>query len=194
MRYLSLFPFPSDPSEELVIDLYKPSKDDIQYAINLLSHSVTHAYRSNFRSLLKAKFPRTADNADPKKSSLIKSEFVPKRLMADDAISLLEGLLCRGRDKAKRQVHPNSLCNLRPAARFTTENRPTKPCLMSDQQVNKAMELRDNGCSWRTIGDSLGVNSETVRSTLRRRGTTSSNQTQRSDAPRNEWQFVADLV
>jgi hypothetical protein len=176
MRYLSLFPFASDPSDELVIDLNKPCKDDVQYAIDLLRHSVTHAYRSNFKSLLKAKFPRTAGNADPIKSRLIKSEFVPKRLKADDAITLLEGLLCRGRDKTKRQVHPNSLCNLRPAARFTAQNRPTKPCLMSDQQINKAMELRDNGCSWRTIGDSLGVNSETVRSTLRRKGSQSSNE------------------
>jgi hypothetical protein len=170
MRYLSLFPFPSDPSNELVIDLNKPCKDDVQQAIELLCHSVNHAYQSNFKSLLKAKFPRTAEHR------LIKPEFVPKRLHADEAITLLEGFLCRGRDKTKRQVHPNSLCNLRPAARFTPENRPTKPCLMSDQQVNKAMELRDNGCSWRTIGDSLGVNSETVRSTLRRRGNQSSNQ------------------
>ena len=170
MRYLSLFPFPSDPSDELVIDLNKPCRDDVQYAIDLLRHSVTHAYRSNFKSLLKAKFPRTAEHR------LIKSEFTPKRLHADEAITLLEGLLCRGRDKTKRQVHPNSLCNLRPAARFTPQNRPTKPCLMSDQQVQKAVELRDDGCSWRTIGDSLGVNSETVRSTLRRRGSQSSNQ------------------
>ena len=176
MRYLSLFPFPSDPSDELVIDLSKPCKDDVLYAIDLLRHSVSHAYRSNFKSLLKAKFSRTADNADPKKSRLIKQEFVPKRLKADEAITLLEGLLCRGKDKTKRQVHPNSLCNLRPAARFTPQNRPTKPCLMSDQQVKKAVELRNNGCSWRTIGDSLGVNSETVRSTLRRRGNQASNQ------------------
>jgi hypothetical protein len=170
MRYLSLFPFPSDPSDELVIDLNKPCKDDVQYAIDLLRHSVSHAYRSNFKSLLKAKFPRTAEER------LIKSEFTPKRLHADEAINLLESLLCRGKDKTKRQVHPNSLCNLRPASRFTPQNRPTKPCLMSDQQVQKAMELRDNGCSWRTIGDSLGVNSETVRSTLRRKGSQASNQ------------------
>lgn len=176
MRYLSIFPFPSDPSYELVIDLNKPSKDDVQYAIDLLCHSVSHAYRSNFKSLLKAKISRTGDHADPRKSRLIKPEFVPKRLKADEAITLLEGLLCRGRDKTKRQIHPNSLCNLRPAARFTQQNRPTKPCLMSDQQVQKAVELRDNGCSWRTIGDSLGVNSETVRSTLRRRGSQASNQ------------------
>ncbi len=176
MRYLSLFPFPSDPSDELVIDLNKPCKDDVQYAIDLLRHSVNHAYRSNFKSLLKAKFPRTADSTDPRKSRLIKSELVPKRLNSDEAIALLEGLLCRGKDKTKRQVHPNSLCNLRPAARFTPQNRPTKPCLMTDQQVQKAMELRDHGCSWRSIGDSLGVNSETVRSTLRRRGNQASNQ------------------
>lgn len=170
MRYLSLFPFPSDPSDELVIDLNKPCKDDVQYAIDLLRHSVRHAYLSNFKRLLKAKFPRTEEQR------LIKSEFAPKRIHADEAITLLEGLLCRGRDKTKRQVHPNSLCNLRPAARFTPQNRPTKPCLMSDQQVQKAMELRDHGCSWRSIGDSLGVNSETVRSTLRRRGNQASNQ------------------
>lgn len=170
MRYLSLFPFPSDPSDELVIDLNKPCKDDVQYAIDLLRHSVRHAYLSNFKRLLKAKFPRTEDQR------LIKSEFTPKRLNAAEAINLLESLLCRGKDKTKRQVHPNSLCNLRPASRFTPQNRPTKPCLMSDQQVQKAMELRDHGCSWRSIGDSLGVNSETVRSTLRRRGNQASNQ------------------
>ena len=170
MRYLSLFPFPSDPSDELVINLNKPCKDDVQYAIDLLRHSVSHAYQSNFKSLLNAKFPRTAEDR------IIKSEFKPKRLNAGEAITLLEGLLCRGKDKTKRQVHPNSLCNLRPAARFTSHNRPTKPCLMSDQQVQKAVELRDNGCSWRTIGDILGVNSETVRSTLRRRGSRASNQ------------------
>jgi len=170
MRYLSLFPFPSDPSDELVIDLNKPCKEDVQYAIDLLRRSVNHAYRSNFKRLLKAKFPRTAEQR------LIRHEFAPKRIDADQAIILLEGLLCRGKDKTKRQVHPNSLCNLRPAAKFTPQNRPTKPCLMSDQQVQKAVELRDNGCSWRTIGDSLGVNSETVRSTLRRRGNQASNQ------------------
>ncbi len=175
MRYLSLFPFPSDPSDELVIDLHKPDKADVSYAIELLSLSVDQAYQSHFKSLLKAKFPRTSDHLDSSKSRQIKTEFAPKRLTADEAICLLQGLKRRGKDKTKRQVHPNSLCNLRPAARFTQQNRPIKPCLMSDQQVKKAVELRNNGCSWRTIGDSLGVNSETVRSTLRRRGNQASN-------------------
>ena len=44
MRYLSLFPSHSDPSFELVIDTHKPNKDDVHYAISLLSHSVQHAY------------------------------------------------------------------------------------------------------------------------------------------------------
>lgn len=171
MRYLSLFPFPSDPSDELVIDLNKPSKDDVQYAIDLLRHRVTHAYRSNFKSLLKAKFPRTGDNAEqPSKRHLIKAEFAPKRLSAIEAITLLQNLQGRGKDRVKRSIHPNSICNLRPATRFTPQNRPTKPCLMSEQQVIKAQELRGHGCSWRVIGDSLGVNFETVRSTLRRKG------------------------
>ncbi len=168
MRYLSLFPFPSDPSYELVIDLNKPNKVDVSNAIDLLTYTVGHAYQSNFKSLLKAKFPRATYNADPIKSRLIKSEFAPKRLLADEAICLLHSLQGRGKDRVKRTVHPNSMCNLRPAARFTPQNHPTKPCLMSNQQVQKAVELRDNGYSWRTIGDSLGVNSETVRSTLRR--------------------------
>jgi hypothetical protein len=170
MRYLSLFPFPSDPSDELVIDLHKPDKADVSYAIELLSLSVDHAYQSHFKSLLKAKFPRTSDHPYPRKSHLIKTEFVPKRLTADEAICLLKNLQRRGKDKVKRKIHPNSLCNLRPAARFTSQTRPTKPCLLSEQQVVQAMQLRINGCSWRTVGDHLGVNAETVRSTLRRKG------------------------
>jgi hypothetical protein len=170
MRYLSLFPFPSDPSDELVIDLHKPDKADVSYAIELLSLSVDHAYQSHFKSLLKAKFPRTSDHLDSSKSRQIKTEFAPKRLTADEAICLLQGLKRRGKDKARRKIHPNSLCNLRPAARFTPQNHPTKPCLLSEQQVVQATQLRINGCSWRTVGDHLGVNAETVRSTLRRRG------------------------
>lgn len=176
MRYMSIFPKANNPSIELVIDLHKPNKAHISYAIWWLSYSVDHAYQSNYKSLLKAKFPRTVDSPDVNKSRVIKAEFAPKRLSSAEAIYILENLNRRGKDKAKRTLHPNSLYNLRPAARFTAQNRPNKPCLLSDQQVQKAEELRGNGCSWRTIGDSLGVNYETVRSTLRRRGSQASNQ------------------
>jgi DNA-binding NarL/FixJ family response regulator len=95
---------------------------------------------------------------------------IPKRLSTEEVISMLEALLQRGRDKKKRKMNPNSLANLRPTKPFTPGHSPSKPRKLTDEQLNEAIELRANGCSWRKVGDILKCNHQTVRSSLRRRG------------------------
>lgn len=166
MRYLSLY---LQASPVICIDLQKPSRVDIIDGIYYAEKFDLEGFQSNYKNIYNAKFKRTADINDPKTSRQIVLLDGVKRLSRQEVISMLEELLRRGKDKKKRKMNPNSLANLKPAKPFTFADRPAKQRIISEEQLDKAVELRMNGCSWRKVGDLLGCNYQTVRSSLRRK-------------------------
>ena len=169
MRNLSIY-LPNSTKPALVIDLHKPDRLTIIDAIYLSDFHDAVGYKSNFKDIFTANFPRTAETTDPQTSRTIKLSEVPQKYSSAALIDLLESLLVRGKDKVKRQMNSKSLANLKPAKPFTKNSHPTKPRRLDDLQVQKAAELRAQGCSWKVIGDRLCCPSQTVRSTLKRLG------------------------
>jgi hypothetical protein len=167
MRYLTLY---SGTSTIVCIDLHKPARIDIIDGIYYADKFDLEGFQSNYKNIYKAKFNRTAESSDPATSRQIVWWEIPKRLSTEEVISVLQALLQRGHDKKKRKMNPNSLANLRPTKPFTPGHRPSKPRKLTDEQLNEAIELRANGCSWRKVGDILECNYQTVRSSLRRSG------------------------
>lgn len=167
MRYVTLY---LGTSPIACIDLHKPDRIDIIDGIYYADKFDLEGIQSNYKNIYKAKFKRTAESNDPVTSRQIVWWDLPKKLSSTEVVAMLEALLQRGRDKKKRKMHPNSLANLKPAKPFSSHDRPSKPRLLSDDQLDKAIELRKNGCSWRKVGDILECNYQTVRSSLRRRG------------------------
>ena len=165
MRYISIY---LNETPIVCIDLHKPIRADIIDAIYYAEKFKLDGFISNYKNIFKAKFDRTADSNDNVTSRQIKLHDIPKRLNNSELIAMLEGLQQRGKDKGKRKMNPKSLANLKPAKAFTHAYHPTKPRKLTDQQVEKAKELRSNGCSWRKVGDLLECNFQTVRSSLRR--------------------------
>lgn len=166
MRYLSLY---LQASPVVCIDLKRPRRVDIVDGIYYAEKFHLEGFQSNYKNVYKTEFKRTAETNDPVTSQQIVLWDIPKRLSNKEVMTLLEDLLRRGKDKKKRKMNPNSLANLKPAKPFTSVDRPSKQRLLSDDQLDKAVELRENGCSWRIVGDLLGCNYQTVRSSLRRR-------------------------
>jgi hypothetical protein len=169
MRNLSIY-LPNSTKPALVIDLHKPDRSTIRDAIYLADFHDAVGYKSNFKDIFSATFPRTAETTDPQTSRMIQLSEVPRKFSGEELLDLLESLLVRGKDKVKRQMNSNSLANLKPAKPFTKNSHPTKPRRLDDLQVQKAAELRAQGCSWKVIGDRLCCPSQTVRSTLNRLG------------------------
>lgn len=167
MRYLTIY---LQTSPIVCVDLHKPERIDIIDGIYYADKFDLEGFQSNYKNIYKAKFKRTAESSDPVTSRQIVWWDIPKRLSTQEVIAILEELLQRGRDKKKRKMNPNSLANLKPAKPFTSESRPSKPRILTDEQLDKALELRGSGCSWRKVGDILECNYQTVRSSLRRRG------------------------
>ena len=107
MRYISIFPYSTNPSIEHIVDLSQPDRDDFDYSIELIKRA-GRAYASNHASLLDANFQRTENGG------FIKSP--PRRLNVDEAIALLNSAFAgrkRGKDRNKRLVSCQSLENLR---------------------------------------------------------------------------------
>lgn len=167
MRYLSLY---LNTKRLVCIDLHKPDRADVIDAIYYAERSDTYAIESNHKNVFTANFPRTAENQDPAKSRLIVWWEVPRRIGREQLLPMLEEMLKRGKDKRTRKMNPRSLANLRPSRPFSTDYRPTKPRKLTEAQLDQALELRSNGCSWPQVGDILRCNYQTVRSSLRRRG------------------------
>ena len=164
MRYLSVF-IPSQPTKPVaVVDRRKPERISLIDAIYYTDCHGAHAYLSNYRRLIDAKFDRRADTGE------IKLSDIPVRLEGDELLTMLEGLLTRGKDKKQRKMHPNSLANLRPAPRFSRANRPCKKRKLTDEQLDEATKLRQAGFAWRMLGDRYGVSHDTLRLALRNRG------------------------
>ena len=161
MRYLSVF-IPSQPTKPVaVVDRRKPERISLIDAIYYTDFHWGHAYISNYKNALTAKFDRRSDTEE------IKLYDIPKRIEGEELLSMLEGLLTRGKDKQPRQMHPNSLANLRPAPRFSRANRPCKRRKLSDEQLDEAIKLREAGFAWRMLGDRYGVSHDTLRLAVR---------------------------
>ena len=165
MRYLSVF-IPMQPTKPIiVVDLNKPDRISVVDAIYYADCHGAHAYLSNYKQLLNSTFDRRADTGE------IKLSDIPKRIEGEELLTMLEGLLTRGKDKQPRQMHPNSLANLCPAPRFSRANRPCKKRKLSDEQLDEAIKLRGDGLPWRMLGDRYGVSHDTLRLAVRNRGT-----------------------
>jgi hypothetical protein len=165
LRYLSVF-IPQQPTKPIVVvDLNKPERVSVIDAIYCTDFHGGHAFISNYRNVFTAKFDRRADTGE------IKLYDIPERIKGDELLAKLEALQARGKDKKPRQMHPNSLDNLRPAPRFSTANRPCKKSTLTDDQLNEAIKLREYGFPWRLLGDRYGVSHDTLRLAIRDKGT-----------------------
>ena len=161
MRYLSVF-IPQQPTKPIaVVDLKKPERVSVIDAIFHTDFHDGHAYISNYKNVFTAKFDRRADNGDTKLHD------IPERIEGDELLAKLEALQARGKDKKPRQMHPNSLGNLRPAPRFTRGNRPCKRNKLTETQLDEAIKLREDGFPWRMLGDRYGVSHDTLRLAVR---------------------------
>jgi hypothetical protein len=164
MRYLSVF-IPMQPTRPIaVVDLNQPDRVSVIDAIYYTDRHHGHAYLSNYTNIFTAKFDRRADTGE------IKLYDIPTRIEGEELLTTLEGLLTRGKDKQPRQMHPNSLANLRPAPRFSRANRPCKKRKLTDEQLDEAIKLREGGFPWRILGDRFGVNHDTLRLAVRNSG------------------------
>ena len=123
--------------------------------------------RSNYKNPFKAKFIRTGEiNNNPLNSGIIKSFDRPKRYSTQELLDFLETYKVRGKDKKPRQVHQNSLKNLKKAKPWTAKTKPIKPRQICDETIHKAEVMKANGMSWRQIGDKLLLNFNSIRSAI----------------------------
>ena len=165
MRYLSVF-IPQQPTKPIVVvDPNKPDRVSVIDAIYYCDFHNGHAFISNYKNIFTAKFDRRAYTGE------IKLYDIPERIEGDELLAKLEALQARGRDKKPRQMHPNSLGNLRPAPRFSTSDRPCKRSKLTEAQLNEAIKLRELGLPWRMLGDRYGVSHDTLRLAIRKKGT-----------------------
>jgi hypothetical protein len=168
MRYLTIY---LNDFRLVCIDLAKPDRSAVKDAIDYVKQFNLPCFISNHRNIFTATYRRTGEGADETKSRLIKREDSVTRLKPEQALAHLKNLLSRGRDRAPRKMHPNSLKNLQPAPPFTTSNRPTRQRKISDALLTKATELRSKGASWRQVEEATLTNYESIRTALKRRGT-----------------------
>lgn len=111
MRYISIFPYSTNPSIEHVVDLSQPDRNEFDYAVELIKRA-GHAYASNHATLLEANFERTESSGFI--GGFIKSP--PRRLNVDEALALLNSAFAgrkRGKDRKQRAVLGESIKNLR---------------------------------------------------------------------------------
>lgn len=160
MRYLSII---SPQLKQLaVVDLKKPEKLDVIDGIYYVDKFNCIGLISNYKRPLNEPFKRNLTTGEIKLSDL------PKRLNTKQVIELLESLLRRGPDKQARRISPKSLANLKPSRPFTKDNQPVRVPTCSPMMLARARQLRSDGCSWRGIGDILGVKAATIRMAMLR--------------------------
>ena len=160
MRYLSII---SPQLKQLaVVDLKKPEKLAVIDGIYYVDKFNCIGLISNYKKPLNEPFKRALTTGDIKLSDL------PKRLDTQQVIELLESLQTRGKDKQARRISPNSLANLKPSRLFSKDNQPVRVPTCTPTMLARARQLRSNGCSWRGVGDILGVKAPTIRMALLR--------------------------
>lgn len=158
MHYLSLI---SPQLEQLaLLDLKSPDRLAIKDCIYYADKYNCIGIISNYKKPLAGPFRRTLVTGEIKLTDL------PKRLDTQQVIELLELLLRRGKDKAVREMNPTSLANLKPSRRFSKDHQPVRVPTCTPSMLSRARELRSAGCSWRGIGDILGVKAATIRMSM----------------------------
>ncbi len=110
--------------------------------------------RSNYRNPLTAVFKRSPDRKNKALSRSIELDDLPQRFTGDAALALIEQCSrWRGEDKKPRQMHPNSLANLRPLS---------KGCKALPRYYRAPVELAERACQLRTMGHSLKAIGDTL--------------------------------
>jgi hypothetical protein len=71
---------------------------------------------------------------------------------------------------ANPRKRTRNVSGLQPAARWTAQTRPTKPRVISDEQITLALSHRKKGQSWKVVSTKLGVKVSSLRSAIRARG------------------------
>ncbi len=103
--------------------------------------------RSNYRNPLTAVFKRSPERKNKVLSRSIELDDLPQRFAGDAALALIEQCSrWRGEDKKPRQMHPNSLRNLRPLS---------KGCKALPRRYKAPVELTERACQLRACGHSL---------------------------------------
>ena len=139
-------------------------------AIEAIQQFQAIGIRSNYKNPFEAQFLRNGDIwGDKINSGAIKTIDIPIRYSNHDLLEFLRSLSSRGQDKKKREIHQNSLNNLKKSPNWTSETKPSKSKKISDQLVDKAIQLKSQGMSWRKIGDKLQLNFQSVRTAINRR-------------------------
>lgn len=118
--------------------------------------------RSNYRNPLTAVFKRNSERKNKNASRTIDLDDLPQRFTGDAALELIQQCSSwRGKDKKPRQMHPNSLKNLKPLEMGCK----ALPRLYSApiELTERAKQLRICGHSMKAIGDSLDLTESQVK-------------------------------
>ena len=145
-----------DKNDKFVI---RSDASDLAY---LVSFKDCVLIRSNYRNPLTAVFKRSPDRKNKAISRTIEVDDLPLRLTGDAALALIDQCSrWRGEDKKPRQMHPNSLRNLRPLKKGckALPRRYQAPVELTE----RAAQLRACGHSLKAIGDSLGLSDMQVK-------------------------------
>jgi len=161
MRYLHVYT--NNPYRpELVIDTKLKDREQIREAAYLAEKYGGNGYLTNHKRLESPFIERRQDTGEIKLSNC------PKQLRDESLVTFLDSLLNRGKDIKRRQMNPRSLSNLRPRKPWDSSTRPNRPPKVTAEQIDRAVELRKEGLSWRQIGNNLHLHHETLRSAVRR--------------------------
>lgn len=118
--------------------------------------------RSNYRNPFTAVFKRQPERKNKATSRAIELEDLPQRFIGEAALKLIEECSrWRGDDKKPRQMHPNSLKNLKPLVKGCK----ALPRLYSAtlELTERAEQLRAFGHTFKAIGDSLDLTESQVK-------------------------------
>jgi hypothetical protein len=116
---------------------------------------------SNYRNPLTALFKRQPERKNKVTSRAIELEDLPQRFTGDAALKLIEECSrWRGEDKKPRQMHPNSLKNLKPLEKGckALPRKYSAPLELTE----RAEQLRACGHTFKAIGDSLDLTESQV--------------------------------
>ena len=159
MNYLTLIT--NKHFKAIVINIKNTDHEQINHAYALADRMECVGVLSNYKDIFNANFKRN------KVTGEILLSDIPQRLDNEALLAYLDKLAVKLREKNyKRTVHPNSLANLSQSNWFTSTRRPNKPRKVMDEQIRKAKQLKQQGLSWKTVGDRLGLNASSIRSAI----------------------------
>lgn len=139
--------------------LIRTDATDLAYLVDFKDCIIV---RSNYRNPLTATFKRTPERKNKAKSRSIALDDMPQRFTGDAALELIQQCTSwRGKDKQSRQMHPNSLKNLKPLEKgcMALPRVYSAPIELAE----RAAQLRACGHSLKTIGDSLRLTDSQVK-------------------------------